>query len=84
MRFLFYVLLLVPMLAVARMNAEINNDECKIIRIEYAYIHNYVYTIGNCQKLYDMCEEDFCEVKRIPEKELNFGRKDIGLLYDGD
>jgi len=62
----------------ARMNIEINNDECKIIEIAYNGPNNIVRAIGNCQKLYDMCTNDMCFIKEMPQKDLSFGQEKYG------
>jgi len=71
--------------ASARLNSEVDDDECRIILIKYSGIDNYIYAQGNCELLYEMCTEDYCTVKKLENKDLNFGKHDnIGLLYEGN
>jgi hypothetical protein len=77
MKYGLIALLLIPTLASARIDAKVNEDGCKIVAIHYDEIHNYVEAVGGCQVLFDMCTEDFCSVKKIEAKELNFGQENL-------
>jgi hypothetical protein len=59
-----------------KLNVEVDGEECKLKTIYYDAVNNYVHAIGNCQFLYDICTDDFCRVKKIGDKELNFGLHD--------
>lgn len=55
----------------ARINTEYDNDECRVVWAKWKGEHNFFYTKGNCQAIYDMCTEDYCTVNEI-EDEDNF------------
>lgn len=79
MKYIGVAIILLPVLAFARLDVSANDeDTCKIVSIYYDETHNYVKTIGGCQILFDMCTDDFCSVKKIDPKELNFGWEKIG------
>ena len=59
-----------------RPSVEVDGKDCLIKSIVYDDINNYVHTIGNCDTLYEMCTEDYCKVKKMKKKDLNFGMSD--------
>lgn len=63
---------------VARINAEVDGDECRIISIRYEGIDNYIYAQGNCEELFSMCTEDYCEVEEIDPHSLSLDKRVIG------
>lgn len=52
---------------------QVNDKDCFIKVIEYNEVDNIIWAKGNCQVIYKMCEEDFCNVRKVPVKDLNFG-----------
>ena len=61
-----------------KLNVEVDGKDCVIKIIQYNDIDNLVWAIGNCQILYDMCNNDFCKVQRLEQKELIFNPKNVG------
>jgi hypothetical protein len=62
----------------ARVNVYIDEDECKIVSIEYSGIYSYIYTKGNCEEIYKMCLKDKCTVEQHIPEDLDFSGKIIG------
>jgi hypothetical protein len=73
-----YLMLLASTLSSPRLDVEIGGKDCYIKTIVYDGWNSYVHMIGNCDYIYKKCIEDNCDVDEIPQKELNFGKKDIG------
>ena len=64
-----------PTVLADRAVLEVDGKDCLFKMIQYNDVDNLIWTMGNCQKLYDMCTKDFCRVEKIPRKDLNFGGK---------
>ena len=63
-------------LSMPRLDVEVNGQNCYIKTIVYDGLNSYVHMIGNCDKIYEQCINDNCEVQKVPIKELNFGSRD--------
>ena len=61
-----------PNVLAERAQLEVDGKDCKVKAIKYDETHNIIWAMGNCQVIYDMCTEDFCRVKKMQPKELNF------------
>ena len=59
-----------------RPGVEVDGKDCIFKVIQYNDVDNLIWTVGNCQVLYDMCTKDFCKVQRIEQEDLNFGTVD--------
>ena len=64
--------------AQARVNVEINKDECKVVEIQYTGVNSYIHTKGYCADIYKMCAQDKCPTKDLDIKDLDFSKKVIG------
>ena len=73
-----YPYLMLAALSLPNLDVQVNNQECVIKVIRYNYIHSYVHAIGNCNYLYEKCVEDACDIKKLEDKDLNFGKKEVG------
>ena len=71
-----YIYLMLAALSSPRMDIEVLEKNCYIKEIIYDGIHTYVHAIGNCDVIYELCLRDSCGVEKVPQKELNFGKKD--------
>ena len=71
-------ILALALLGMPRMDVEVNGKNCVIREIRYSYIHSYIHAVGNCDFIYDKCIEDNCDVEKIKEEDLNFGKKEVG------
>lgn len=75
--------LMLATLSMPNINVEDLERECYIKAIVYDGKHSYVHTVGACSAIYNKCIEDACNIEKVPEeKDLNFGRKHVGLLYE--
>ena len=41
-------------------------------------LDNLIYAVGNCDIIYEMCEETFCTVEKLPQKDLYFSTENVG------
>lgn len=65
-----------PVQSIERNNVTVDGKDCKIKTIVYDNRHNYIYAVGNCQVLYDMCTKDFCKVRKHDEEEIFYGNSE--------
>ena len=65
-----------------RLNVQVDDKDCVIKVIQYNEIDNIFWAIGNCQEFYNKCEEDYCKVERLPQKDLTFRKENVGNRQD--
>ena len=61
-----------------RANVEVDGKNCIIKHIKYNEVDNLIYAVGNCDIIYEMCEETFCTVEKLPQKDLYFSTENVG------
>jgi hypothetical protein len=72
------LMLLAITLSSPRLDVQVQEQECIIKQIRYEYIHTYIHAVGNCNFIYEKCARDKCDVEKIEEQDLNFGKKNVG------
>ena len=73
-----YLMLLATALGSPKIDVEVLNQNCYIKEIRTDGLYSEVHMMGNCDVIYELCKRDRCEVDHIKQKELNFGKKNIG------
>ena len=78
---------LIPAISTILLSTSVWAGDCKILTIRYDNENNYIHTTGDCENLYRQCTEDFCDVKKIKQINLNFYGDEptsIGLKSEHD
>ena len=73
-----YTYLMLATLSLPNIDVTVNQKNCVVKVIRYNYIHSYIHAVGNCDFIYKKCVEDNCNIEKVPDKDLNFGKKPTG------